>query len=147
MYLLVLVDRGWLSLRDGQRWNLVVWTASRIWVLVIAISKGHADLLDYWFEAGLSYIFICLGYQGHMKASLFPLIYIGPIYTRSQFCVQVNNYWDYSLFNRQMCLLILYLWLMSLLGTIVGLVSIGPLVTPTWNSLCWCSLSITLVWF
>uniref|UniRef100_A0A9I9CZ56 K Homology domain-containing protein n=1 Tax=Cucumis melo TaxID=3656 RepID=A0A9I9CZ56_CUCME len=24
---------------------------------------------------------------------------------------------------------------------------IGPLVTPTWNPLCWCSLSIALVWF
>ncbi|CAL8996131.1 unnamed protein product [Prunus brigantina] len=28
-----------------------------------------------------------------------------------------------------------------------GLVCIGPLVTPTCYPLCWCSLSITLVWF
>uniref|UniRef100_A0A7N2N0K3 Uncharacterized protein n=1 Tax=Quercus lobata TaxID=97700 RepID=A0A7N2N0K3_QUELO len=28
----------------------------------------------------------------------------------------------------------------------VRVVCIGPLVTPTWNSLCWCSLSITLVY-
>ena len=42
-----------------------------------------------------------------MKASLIPMIYIGPNLQSFLAYVQVNNYWDYSLFNRQMCLLIL----------------------------------------
>ena len=47
----------------------------------------------------------------------------------------------------KICLLLLYHMTDILIGTIVGLDCIGPLVTPTWNPLCWCSLSIILVWF
>jgi len=49
-------------------------------------------------------------------------------------CVEVATHWDYSPFNHGLYLLIVVSNMTDLvIGTYVGLVCIGPLVTPTWN--------------
>lgn len=49
------------------------------------------------------------------------------------FLVKVDTYWDYSLISPGMSLLIMYPITDLVIETIVGLVCIGPLVTPTWD--------------